>query len=358
MNNSFCKRSLQLKHSSIQGGILVHEGVTGMHWGYRYHQPYSSGYQAQEKGIFLGQLASKLRRSDSGSSAKIHKIGRDGSTYTTKKSLKETLRDIYGTAKNKFDAWNKIDTSKTMAEAMRLQKRAQSELEKSHIYGKKQDIESVRLRYNIGDNNVTSNIVSALSEMRETHKARANKLSVKSNELYNQAQINTKMKKLASKLGISEAKVRYGKILSDMCSLGQTNVSDIPSALTTLMRSNKLSKVRLKNQLNEMNKTAERNTGEILSRLAGLRKEQGLMPVGQIASLMQHNLGKNRDLSDEWKLIRQELSKRQAAGYRDTESGIEKLMHNIWFVTGNEPGRRIWSDYDELEAARQRTFDY
>ena len=356
MGNMLCKTVLRSRFGLSDE--LSHDGTIGMHWGYRYHQPYSQGYQAQEKGIFLGQLTSKLRKSGSGSGSRIHPIGRDGSTHTTKKSFRETLRDAYGSAKSKFDAWNKIDTSKTMAEVMALQKQAQTELRKSRIYGDKQDVETARLRFEGGKNDVTNNIVSALSSMRETHHARAQKALSRSNELYEKAKIDTKMKMLSHKLGIPEAKVKYGKILSDMCALGSTNVQDVPKVFGNMVSSSRLSKIRRKNAISEMNERAGRNTGEILTKLAGLRKEQGLMPVGQIASMMRQNLGKNRNSADEWKLIRQELSKRQEAGYRDSESSIEKLMHNVWFVSGNEPGRLMGMSNDDVESIRKKVFDY
>lgn len=356
MGNTLCKTVLRSRYS--YSNALSHDGTIGMHWGYRYHQPYSQGYQAQEKGIFLGQLTSKLRRSGSATGSRIHPIGKDGSTYTKKKTLKETLKEAYGSAKSKFDAWNKIDTSKTMTEVMALQRQAQSELKKSRIYGDKEDIETIRLRFEGGKNDVTNNIVSALSSMRETHHARAQQALARSDELYEKAKIDTKMKMLSHKLGIPVAKVKYGKILSDMCALGSTNIQDVPKVFGEMVSSSKLSKIRKKNAISEMNDRAGRNTGQILSELAGLRKEQGLMSVGQIASLMQQNYGKNKDNSDAWRLIRQELSKRQSAGYRDTESSIEKMMHNAWFVTGNESGRLMGLSYDEVEQIRKKAFDY
>lgn len=74
---------------------LWHKGTDGMHWGRRYHQPYSQGYQAQRKGIFYGTIG-KLR----GLTSKAKDIGKYYTSGEGGRDLMEGFSQLGGKARS------------------------------------------------------------------------------------------------------------------------------------------------------------------------------------------------------------------------------------------------------------------
>lgn len=84
---------------------LWHKGKMGMHWGRRYYQPYSQGYQAQNKGIFYGTIG-KLR----GLTSKAKGIGKYYTSGEGGRDLMEGFKEIGKKAKGFADRKGVTDT--------------------------------------------------------------------------------------------------------------------------------------------------------------------------------------------------------------------------------------------------------
>lgn len=119
---------------------LYHYGKEGMRWGFRRYQPYSQGYDAERRGIFLGSRKSKnAYRYTDGKDAMSYLTGKRSAYDEVRRSgdavyaIKQKLKSKASDAKNSFDRWNKSvpQYSKSIAdrykkEAVGLQNEASS----------------------------------------------------------------------------------------------------------------------------------------------------------------------------------------------------------------------------------------
>jgi hypothetical protein len=108
---------------------LYHYGKEGMRWGFRRYQPYSQGYDAERRGIFLGSHKSK--------NAYRYTDGKDAMSYLTGKrsaydevrrggdaayAIKQKLKAKASDAKSSFDKWNRSVPQYSEVAADRLKK--------------------------------------------------------------------------------------------------------------------------------------------------------------------------------------------------------------------------------------------
>lgn len=282
--------------------FIMHSGKLGMHWGYRHYQPYSAGYDAQNEGVFLGQLASKVT------------YGKNWATAFAK-SLAGQAKEG---AKSRFDAWNKIDTSKTMAEIMRLQKEARSNLTRARHYGDLSGLALERARAERHQNDITSQIFDTLHDIQQTYKARGEQAAKKSGALYEQASLDTKTKRIANSM-------------KKLISLGKTDVRSIPDIISTV----RLDATRGKNRETEIERIGSRDVAGMLGKLAGLNKQQTAMPTSALISWMQAASGKGRGTETQ-RAIDQVIKERQQMGYSGGRDALEKIVKLVYSHTGNE----------------------
>lgn len=107
---------------------LMHYGKEGMRWGYRHYQPYSQGYDADHKGVFLGKYSNKAYRYTDKKDAMSYLTGKrsaydevrrgSSSLYDLKSKLKSKASD----ARTSFDKWNRMEPQYSKATADKLKK--------------------------------------------------------------------------------------------------------------------------------------------------------------------------------------------------------------------------------------------
>lgn len=309
MSNYYCRMALCSGYQN-ERKTLMHTGQTGMHWGYRYHQPYSAGYDAQNKGIYLGQTIDKLN------------YAKNWTKFFAKGLASEAKKSV----KSKFDKWNNIDTSRTMAEAMQLMRESNSNLQRAGAYREKLDTAMARAHHEKYKNDVTSQIVETLSNLNDTYRARARQGARKGNELYEQAKLDTKTKRIAAKM-------------RKLMGYGSKKVSDIPDWVSQM----KLTKKTAMNQDISDALLASKDVSSMLSKLAGLNEKQTVMTTGDLADWFGFLRGRGVSRSDpRQRAIDEALEDRRKKGY--SSMGRDKLEQIVKLAYGGRTGNELITD--------------
>jgi hypothetical protein len=265
-----------------------------MHWGYRHYQPYSAGYQAQEKGVFLGQLADKLSY---------------GATYA-----KGFLGSLFGqgkaAAKKKFDQWNQIDTSATTKQIQDLMRQRDLNQRMAGHYREKEGHAYQRLRREGFQEGTSQKIFDTLHDITATYDSRRRKAEDEIGRLYatNNPNLNTKTKRISAKI-------------QDLMGLGSMSVNSIPNAVKSYQQQSRIYSA----ESQRTDQKASRDVASMLSSLAGLESQQTAMSLGELGKWMRDMANKGCG-TEEQRAIDYEIQRRQKQGYRGDRDSIWKLV--------------------------------